>query len=155
MKYAHTNLICEDWEAQLKFYRKVFKCKLVPPLRNQKGTCLDKGLGIKNAHLKGAHMRLPGYGKDGPTLELYTYKKIKKQGKVLPNQRGYGHIAFEVGKVDKVVKRLLKHGGSLNGEVVKRKVDGLGILTFVYARDPEDNLIELQHWDYEKKNKKK
>ncbi len=146
MKYAHTNLICEDWKLQVKFYCKVFGCVVVPPFRDQKGKWLDKGLGLKQARLRGAHLRLPGYGSKGPTLELYTYDKIKKQKKVSPNQRGLGHLAFEVADVKKVLKKLLKHGGNANGEVVTRKVKGAGKLTFVYVRDPEGNLIELQNW---------
>ena len=35
---------------------------------------------------------------------------------------------------------------SLAGEVTRRHVDGVGDLVFVYARDPEGNLIELQSW---------
>jgi catechol 2,3-dioxygenase-like lactoylglutathione lyase family enzyme len=146
MKYVHTNLICTDWKQQVNFYCKVFDCLLVPPVRNQKGKWLDQGLGLSNAKLRGAHLRLPGYGVDGPTLELYTYSKIKKQKKVAPNQRGFGHLAFEVKNVKKVLKKLRRFGGEANGEVVSKKVKGVGKLTFVYARDPEGNLIELQNW---------
>ena len=32
------------------------------------------------------------------------------------------------------------------GQLTERRVDGVGLLTFVYTADPEDNLIELQRW---------
>jgi catechol 2,3-dioxygenase-like lactoylglutathione lyase family enzyme len=121
------------------------------PFRDQKGAWLDKGTGLKNAHLQGAHLRLPGHGRNGPTLELYSYDNIRKLKKVSPNQRGFGHLAFEVKSVKKTLKKLIKYGGQANGEIVKRKVKLVGEITFVYARDPEGNLIELQNW---KKNKK-
>jgi len=31
-------------------------------------------------------------------------------------------------------------------EIWKRKIEGVGELTFIYARDPDGNLIELQNW---------
>jgi len=146
LKYVHTNIITNDWKRLVDFYIKVFKCKIAPPIRNQSGKWLEKGTGVKNAHLKGAHLRLPGHGKKGPTLEIYQYSKIKKQKPVAPNQRGFGHLAFEVDNVKKILKKIEKHGGSKSGEVVKRKVDGVGIITFIYVRDPDGNLIEIQNW---------
>lgn len=37
-------------------------------------------------------------------------------------------------------------GGAARGNVVTRAVEGVGTLTFTYARDPEGNLLELQSW---------
>lgn len=146
MKYVHTNIITNNWKKLADFYIKVFKCKIAPPIRNQKGKWLEKGTGVKNAHLEGVHLRLPGYGKSGPTLEIYQYYKIKKLKPVKPNQRGFGHLAFEVKNVKAILKKIEKYGGKRNGEIVRREVKGVGIITFVYVRDPDGNLIELQNW---------
>lgn len=124
-----------------------FNCKIVPPIRSQSGAWLDKGTGVKNAKLEGAHLLLPGHGDNGPTLEIYQYDTIEDQKLLAPNTRGYGHIAFEVDDVETLLERVLQNGGQLNGEVTKRKVEGVGEITFVYARDPEGNLIELQSWN--------
>lgn len=147
MRFAHTNLVCKNWKALVDFYIKTFNCKIVPPIRNQSGDWLDKGIGLKNAHLEGAHLLLPGHGEKGPTLEIYQYESIEDQQVAPPNKRGYGHIAFEVESVETTLKNMIKNGGTANGEVIKRKVEGLGEITFVYARDPEGNLIELQSWE--------
>ena len=32
------------------------------------------------------------------------------------------------------------------GEIVERPIDGVGMITFAYVTDPEDNIIELQQW---------
>ena len=146
MRYAHTNLICYNWKAQATFYTIVFQCQLLPPIRDQEGGWLDKGLGLANAHLKGAHLLLPGHGENGPTLELYSYGEMVEQNLVAPNQRGFGHLAFEVDDVESTLNLLLEHGGSKNGEISERMVEGVGIITFIYTRDPEGNLIELQNW---------
>jgi catechol 2,3-dioxygenase-like lactoylglutathione lyase family enzyme len=146
MRFAHTNIVSTDWKALVDFYIKTFDCKIIPPIRNQSGAWLDKGTGIKNAKLEGAHLLLPGYGENGPTLEIYQYENIENQGYIPPNKRGYGHIAFEVKSVEVVLDNLVNNGGEVSGEITRRKVEGVGEITFVYARDPEGNLIELQSW---------
>ena len=146
MRFAHTNIVSTNWKVLVDFYIKTFNCKIVPPIRNQSGAWLDKGTGLKNAKLEGAHILLPGYGENGPTLEIYQYENIENQKLIPPNKRGFSHIAFEVEKVEIILEKLLKNGGTANGEVTKRKVEGVGEITFVYARDPEGNLIELQSW---------
>ena len=146
MRFAHTNIVSTNWNELVAFYVKTFNCKIVPPIRNQSGDWLDKGTGLKNAKLEGAHLLLPGYGKNGPTLEIYQYENIENQELAPPNKRGFGHIAFEVDNVEIVLKNLVFNGGVKFGEVTKRIVEGVGEITFVYARDPEGNLIELQSW---------
>ena len=146
MKYAHTNIVSTNWETLADFYVKVFQCKVVPPVRNQSGEWLEKGTGLKNAKLQGAHLLLPGYGENGPTLEVYQYENIESQDAIPPNKRGFGHIAFEVESVETVLNLVEKHGGKANGSLTKRVVEGVGEITFIYARDPEGNLIELQSW---------
>lgn len=146
MKFAHTNIICTNWKELADFYVKTFDCKIVPPIRKQSGEWLEKGTGLKNAKLEGAHLLLPGYGNNGPTLEIYQYENIERQGFVSPNKRGFGHIAFEVESVEKVLETLEINGGKAFGEITKRVVKNVGEITFIYARDPEGNLIELQSW---------
>lgn len=147
MKYVHTNIVSKDWKTLVDFYIKTFQCKIVPPIRNQSGKWLEEGTGLTGAHLEGAHLLLPGYGESGPTLEIYSYKNWEQQSPVAVNKRGFGHIAFEVESVEDTLSDLLKNGGSKSGEVVKRIIEGIGEITFIYARDPEGNLIELQSWN--------
>ena len=146
MKYTHTNIIAEDWKKLADFYIEVFNCKVVPPFRKQSGDWLSKGTGVKNAGLEGAHLRLPGHGDHGPTLEIYSYMTMLKNSIPQPNRVGLGHLAFEVDDVAQVLDLVIQHGGTVNGEIVQRSVEGVGVITFVYVRDPEGNLIELQNW---------
>ena len=76
-KYTHTNLIANDWRRLADFYQGVFGCVLVPPERDFQGEKLEAGTGIVGAHLRGAHLRLPGYGEDGPTLEIFNYNILE------------------------------------------------------------------------------
>lgn len=147
MRFAHTNIISSDWKKLADFYVKTFDCKLVPPIRKQSGAWLDNGTGLKNASLDGAHLLLPGYGENGPTLEIYQYNNVVKQDAVSPNTRGFGHIAFEVEGVEDILNNIIQNGGQTLGEVTKKEVIGVGEITFVYARDPEGNILELQQWN--------
>ena len=147
IKYIHTNIISKNWEKLSTFYQRVFECTPVPPTRDQSGAWLDKGTGLANAHLKGIHLRLPGYGDDGPTLEIYQYTNMEnKPSEITANRQGFGHIAFLVDDVDLIYKRVLENGGSTLGEITNKEVPGVGLLTFVYMCDPDDNIIEIQNW---------
>ncbi|MFT7032525.1 MAG: catechol 2,3-dioxygenase-like lactoylglutathione lyase family enzyme [Cyclobacteriaceae bacterium] len=146
MRFAHTNIVSLNWKALANFYIETFDCKIVPPIRNQSGKWLERGTGLQNAKLEGAHLLLPSYGENGPTLEIYQYALMENQGPIAPNKKGFGHIAFEVEDVEMVLNTLEKNGGKTIGEITKREVTGVGEITFIYASDPEGNLNELQSW---------
>ncbi len=147
MKYVHTNIISENWEKLAEFYANVFECTPVLPERNLSGNWLDKGTNLKNASLTGIHLRLSGYEKNGPTLEIFQYNKMIEKGHPAANRKGFGHIAFHVDDVSQVVKKTISFGGKLVGEVINTKIEKKGILTFAYLKDPEDNIIEIQNWN--------
>jgi catechol 2,3-dioxygenase-like lactoylglutathione lyase family enzyme len=148
LKFGHINIVAKDWKKLAKFYKDVFDCKSVPPERNLKGEWLDKGTGLREAHLMGMHLRLPGYDENGPTLEIYEYSKMKeKTNDIVVNRPGYGHIAFQVDNVEEALMKLLENGGKKMGEVSKHYIDGAGELSFVYATDIEGNIIEIQNWN--------
>ena len=146
IRYAHTNIVAKDWQALADFYMEVFDCKPKPPKRDQSGDWLSKGLGIKNAHLQGMHLLLPGHGENGPTLEIYQYTELLSKDKGWPNTRGLGHLAFEVEDVSATLAKALAKGASKLGEVSGHSVEGVGYITFIYIYDPEGNIIELQSW---------
>ena len=99
-RYVHTNVIAKDWRALASFYQSVFGCVPVPPERDYRGPALDAGTALVGAHLAGVHLRLPGYGDGGPTLEIYNYAPMVERATTAVNRPGFGHIAFEVNDVD-------------------------------------------------------
>ncbi|TVM36034.1 VOC family protein [Oceanidesulfovibrio marinus] len=145
-RFAHTNIVSKDWRALSAFYQKVFGCVPVPPQRALSGDWLDRGTGLANAVLEGEHLRLPGHGDAGPTLEIFSYQEMLDRPEPAANRIGLCHIAFAVDDVRATFQSLLEHGGTAVGEVVEREVPGVGLLTMVYAADPEGNIIELQNW---------
>ena len=146
IKYAHTNIITDDWKRLAEFYITVFDCQPLYPERDLRGEWLDRATAIKDANLKGIHLKLPGYDESLPTLEIFQYNKNENGLKPMANRKGYGHIAFRVDDVPTMLNRVLENGESRMGELVETEVSELGTLSFVYARDIDGNIIELQNW---------
>jgi predicted enzyme related to lactoylglutathione lyase len=144
MKYKHTNIIAKDWRALARFYEEVFGCVRVPPERHMSGEWLSQGTGVAGAQIDGVHLRLPGGGEAGPTLEIFQYARNEAGPAPAANREGFSHIAFEVDDVAACLQTVITHGGRAVGAVVSRTVEGVGRLTFVYAADPEGNILELQ-----------
>ncbi len=93
------------------------------------------------------HLRLPGWSDSGPTLEIFQYSAIHECEPPTANRQGITHLAFQVDDVAATLERVCAAGGSSIGEVTTRQIEGAGVITFAYARDPEGNVIELQQWD--------
>lgn len=146
IKYVHTNIVARNYKKLSNFYCSTLGCKPVLPERNLSGEWIDKGTAIKNAHIKGIHLRLPGYEKDGPTLEIFEYTNLAESASHKINKLGIAHIAFSVENIAEVADLVINNGGSALGEIVSNEISGVGIVTFCYMRDPEENIIELQSW---------
>ena len=146
IRYAHTNIAARDWKKLSAFYIKVFGCIVKPPERRLAGDWLDQATGLSKAELEGVHLLLPGHGESGPTLEIFSYKDTYECEPVMANYTGIAHIAFEVEDVEKIFSDALKQGATKLGEVTEKTIDGVGVLKFVYFRDPEGNIIEIQSW---------
>jgi predicted enzyme related to lactoylglutathione lyase len=146
-RYVHTNLIAEDWHLLADFYQRLFGCVPVPPERDFQGEKLEAGTGIRGAHLKGVHLRLPGYGDTGPTLEVFSYNILEDRTETAVNRPGFGHIAFQVGDVTAARAEVLANGGRSVGKIVTLQVGTRAKVTWCYVTDPEGNVIELQSWN--------
>ena len=150
MKFTHVNLIAKDWRRLAAFYESVFGCRRVPPERNLAGKWLDKATGVDTAKITGMHLRLPGGGDNGPTLEIFQYDRGPDARKVTPDTPGFTHLAFAVDNVAETAARVFQAGGQSVGEFTVRQIVGVGQLTMWYVSDPEGNIIELQNIKPEK-----
>ena len=145
-RFAHTNVIARDWRALANFYETVFGCEIVPPERNYSGATLEAGTGVVGASLAGVHLRLPGRGPDGPTLEVVTYSQLAEGPIPAINRPGLGHLAFEVDSVEDARRELLAAGGAAVADIVTLTTAAGRRVTMCYVTDPEGNIIELQSW---------
>jgi predicted enzyme related to lactoylglutathione lyase len=145
-KYVHTNIVANNWKKLADFYIKVFDCKVVPPIRHYKGKDLEDAVKIKSVELNGVHLKLLGYNKSGPTLEIFSYiPSLTKQNRKV-NTPGITHIAFDVGDVHKMQEKVIENGGEKVGKIITLKRSDGKKVTWCYVKDPEGNMIELQKW---------
>jgi glyoxylase I family protein len=145
-RYGHTNLIARDWQALARFYETHLGCVRVPPERDYSGPELEAGTGVPNAALQGVHLRLPGHGADGPTLEIFSYSRLAEGPAPAVNRPGFAHIAFEVVSVVEARKEIIDSGGRAVGEIVSLTTAAGASVRWCYVTDPEGNVIELQSW---------
>lgn len=144
VRYAHTNLIARDWRALARFYEEVFGCVPVPPERHLSGPELEAGTALTGARIDGVHLRLPGWGERGPTLEIFEYGEAAADTPRAVNRPGFAHLAFAVDSVSDARAEVLAQGGSPVGEVVAVAVSAVCRITWCYVKDPEGNIVELQ-----------
>lgn len=157
VKYKHTNIVAKDWRNVASFYENVFGMKVIGAERDLKGDFLDKGVGYKNATIKGVHMLLPGFednDSNAPTLEIFEYGgdtpfTVDYDTKRAISAKGIGHLAFEVDDIEIAIELIEENGGEMlsnESEISSHSIKGQGSLKWCYVRDNEGNIIELQQW---------
>lgn len=145
-RYVHTDIIAKDADRLIAFYKKALHCRSIGETRDLRGPWLDGMTGLHDAHITGEHLLLPGYGDDHPTLEIFSYDELMEDVPAEINRPGLAHMAFEVDDVRETLGQIIAAGGSRLGDVVTASYPNDVEATFVYARDPEGNIIELQSW---------
>jgi catechol 2,3-dioxygenase-like lactoylglutathione lyase family enzyme len=145
-RFGHVNVTSPDWRRLADFYSTVFGCQVVPPERDIRSADLDAATGLRDAHLTGAHLRLPGHGDSGPTIEIFSYDALEPHLDPSVARPGWGHIAFQVPDVAAAVDAVLARGGRRIGEIVTTQTSDGRSVTWCYATDPDGNIVELQAW---------
>ena len=145
-RLAHVNLVARDWRRLARFYSDVFACTPVPPERELAGAWLDQATGLSGACIRGVHLRFSEQESAAPTLEIFQYEPSGAGPGSAVNRPGFGHIGLAVPDVAAARDAVLAAGGGTVGDLVSVEIAGAGRIAFVYATDPEGNIIELQQW---------
>ena len=95
-KYVHTKLVAANWRGLAECHIKAFGRKRKAPERKLKGEWLSSLTAIRNALFEGIHLALPGYEKDGPTLEVFQYSGMKGTKAPSVSHPGFGQIPSQV-----------------------------------------------------------
>lgn len=145
-RYVHTNIIAKDSAKLIAFYKNVFDCRSIGQTRDLSGAWVDKITGLKEAHITGEHLALPGYGEAYPTLEIFSFDDMEQHAGSTINRCGLAHIAFSVDDVNKTLASLIDAGGGQIGELVTTSYPDGRKLELVYATDIEGNIVEIMKW---------
>lgn len=146
IKYVHTNIVANDSEKLIAFYKNIFGCRSIGQKRDLKGEWVDRITGLEGAHITGEHLALPGYSDDGPTLEIFSYDRMQPHSGAVINRCGLAHIAFTVVDVAETLHRVLEAGGGQLGSFETTVYPDGRKLEIVYATDIENNIVEIMKW---------
>src|SRR5205823_13822415 len=118
---VQTNVVARVGQRLVRCGSEVFGCKRHGPERDRSGAWLDSVTSLRNGHLTGIHLRLAGYGDDGPPLEIFSYDQLIESGLSPANRCGFGHIAFAVDNVDEALHAVIAAGGGAVGNIETTK----------------------------------
>lgn len=141
MRLKHISLTARNADGLAGFYRDTFGLLERRPPKRLSGETVSRGNGLPNSKITVVWLNLADDG--GPFLEIMEYDETIRKPKPAVNEPGYGHLAFEVEDLTVVVEKVLRFGGSLQGEITNFGTDEWPLL-ITYVRDPEGNILELE-----------
>jgi catechol 2,3-dioxygenase-like lactoylglutathione lyase family enzyme len=136
----HTGYTVSDLDRSVAFYRDLLGCEVIATQEKQ-GGYLAAIVGYPDAHVRMAHLRLPG---GEHVVELFQYlTPAGGRADVEPKNVGASHLCFITDDLAGLYERLLAEGVTFVSPPVE--VD-TGINTGGYAlylRDPDGIAVEL------------
>ena len=145
-RYAHINIIARDWRKLCSFYEAALDCVPWSSESDHRGPHVDALTGIEEVRVQGRHLRVPGHGEDGPTIEIFSFSENGQDYPKPLNRPGFAHVAFEVDDIENKREQIKNLGGDDYGDLVTIDIAGAGKLSLINMTDPEGNVVELQKW---------
>lgn len=141
----HVNLVVDDLEAMIAFYRDVLGLRLAKRV-SISGPWIEAVTGLRDA---AADVAILEAGR-GAGVELICYRApqgVRPPGIGEPNTKGIRHVAFRADDLGAVAASLRSAGIHLLSEVQQVPASQVEFADrhkrIVYCRDPEGNLLEL------------
>ncbi len=141
MRISHISLTARNADALAGFYKRVFGCEDRRPPKVLSGETVSRGNGLADCEIYSVWLNLPNL--DAPFLEILEYKSLIERPEQAVNERGIGHISFEVDDILQAFENVLSEGGSALGEIVNFG-SARDPFLIVYMRDPDGNVVELE-----------
>lgn len=148
-KFRHVGIVVNNFEKMLDFYSNTLGFKVLKKFEIESSD-FRKGVGICNAKAKVAHLAIT----ESVDLEMFEYNEnIICQNKDNANTEGFSHIALYVENLEETYKYL----EDKNIEFISEPITITEPITvagfkFVYFKDPEGNIIELNQEGMDSKN---
>jgi glyoxylase I family protein len=146
MHIDHINLVVEDLDRMIGFYRDVLGLKLTKQATIT-GDWIGATVGLKDVHADVVYLDFD----QGPRIELIHYNRPainRPAGVDQPNAPGLRHFALRVDDIDALVVRLKQADVKFFADVQRvpdSQVTYAGGIRkrLVYFQDPEGNLLEF------------
>ncbi|MEM7472937.1 MAG: VOC family protein [Pseudomonadota bacterium] len=145
MKLLHVSITARDADQLSSFYKEVFGFTERRAPKRLSGSVVSRGNGLPDNEIYSIWLNLPA--DDEPFLEIMEYTVPVDRGLPAVNDPGFGHLAFDVSDLHQTIEKVLRSGGSLQGEVTNFGSEERPHL-IVYARDCEGNILELEQSSY-------
>jgi catechol 2,3-dioxygenase-like lactoylglutathione lyase family enzyme len=137
----HAGYTVSDLDRSVAFYRDVLGCEVIATQEKQ-GGYLAAIVGYPDAHVRMAHLRVPG---GGHVIELFQYLAPDgARADVEPHNVGASHLCFLVDDLQAVYEELVAQG--VNSFVSPPVEVDTGINTGgfgVYLKDPDGITVEI------------
>ena len=114
IKFIHVNIICPDWKKLCNFYNNVFQCTTFGKMKDHQGGYKEQVIGVPGVHVVGQHVLLPGFEKDYPTLEIFTYSIPGRAYPCDEHGLGINCIGFTCDNMQQTLNHIRSAGGFLN-----------------------------------------
>jgi catechol 2,3-dioxygenase-like lactoylglutathione lyase family enzyme len=146
MQIDHVNLVVQDLERMVAFYRDALGLKETKRVTIT-GGWVAATVGLPEVHADVVYLDLAA----GPRIELIRYNRPAAErpaGVERPNAPGLRHIAFRIDDIDAIVARLRSAGVKFFSDVQQvpdTQVTYAGGIRkrLIYFADPEGNLLEF------------
>ena len=142
-EFLHVGLTVSDITATVEYYKKYFDFTL-----EMEGTFPPEFIGAKpmlykqpeGSYSKFAFLRSP----DGVALELFQFVPLDPAQEPIWNRPGYHHICLKVESCQAVYEQMKADGLEGTYYFPPDNMDPQGEHHWVFLRDPDGNMIELQ-----------
>jgi catechol 2,3-dioxygenase-like lactoylglutathione lyase family enzyme len=137
----HTCFTVSDLDRSLAFYRDLLGCELLATQEKQ-GGYLAAIVGYSDAHVRMAHLRVPG---DEHVIELFEYlSPAGGRANVEPRNIGAAHLCFLVDDLPTLYEQLRERGLSTFVSPPVEVDTGVNAGGYaLYLRDPDGITVEL------------
>ena len=142
-RFRHIAVVVRDLENMVRFYTQNLGFEVKRHF-NIKSEDFRKGVAIADAEAKGAHLVVPNSSVEIELFQFETPAPNLLNTPLQSNQLGYRHMALVVGNLEETYLELKKSGIEfLSKPITVKEPKEVAGFQFVYFRDPEGNIIEL------------
>jgi|WetSurMetagenome_2_1015567.scaffolds.fasta_scaffold447624_2 glyoxylase I family protein len=141
-RFRHVAVIVKNMDPMKDFYCGIFGCSVKRDFTIESSE-FQKGIGIPGASARCVHLSIPGSTVE---IELFQFFSPPHAKSDLPeiNDTGLRHIALVVDDIYSAVAEIRAKGGVVHADPVRfERPEMLNGFRFVYVKDPEGNIIEL------------